>query len=180
MVRLEVASSRAIWRDWSCFNSTMVRLEDARCPWCDGEGAGFNSTMVRLEALCEYAHSRATYPFQFHNGSIRRLPEEGEAAPSPRFNSTMVRLEALSALPLPGSCRCFNSTMVRLEGGEGAASPSSGRFQFHNGSIRSSVAWHSHGLEDQFQFHNGSIRSRSSYRAKATALGIVSIPQWFD
>ena len=54
----------------------------------------------------------------------------------------------------------FNSTMVRLKGSSFTAHQRhKPKFQFHNGSIKSSIIINGQETMIKFQFHNGSIKS---------------------
>ena len=57
------------------FNSTMVRLKAqvSKAELCTI--ASFNSTMVRLKADRIDAGGQIEFEFQFHNGSIKRIPD---------------------------------------------------------------------------------------------------------
>ena len=52
------------------------------------------------------------------------------------------------------------------------------KFQFHNGSIKSSPQRSAQRSSPMFQFHNGSIKRGVSLYSIYVRL--VSIPQWFD
>ena len=98
-----------------------------------------------------------TKRFQFHKGSIKTKPLEYHIGNLAGFNSTKVRLR-LPARPnrLPYSVR-FNSTKVRLR-------------------LRSPLPFHA---PQKFQFHKGSIKTSLKRRCSCLYY-LVSIPQRFD
>ena len=165
------------------FNSTMVRLKDAKVGAEVQMLCRFNSTMVRLKGL-------PCYPSPNIDDHIWS------------FNSTMVRLKAHSICkgPLVVQHLSFNSTMVRLKDAKvGPEVQMLCRFNIHNGSIKRprpvtphlmpivsiphgsiKSTFYSKGplVFVEFQFHNGSIKANRT-RLSDTSLS-SSIPQWFD
>ena len=72
----------------------------------------------------------------------------------------MVRLKAESTHERTLRKPCFNSTMVRLKDAQKRSLKQQvGKFQFHNGSIKSRHYHKGVYRLDEFQFHNGSIKS---------------------
>ncbi len=107
-------------------------------------------------------HNGKLKVFQFHIGSIKRLkPSASRRRPNAGFNSTLVQLkDSLARSTFPCHCTSFNSTLVQLK----AYNPKTKRyylpkFQFHIGSIKSSLVNRVLYLETKFQFHIGSIKS---------------------
>ena len=100
---------------------------------------GFNSTMVRLK------------------GDALFTPKSSQGS----FNSTMVRLKAIYDKHGCRGGRRFNSTMVRLKVLQSIQMIiETPKFQFHNGSIKSSFSAVGQSSSSMFQFHNGSIKRR--------------------
>ena len=143
-----------LWFDWkisrafntasfSCFNSTLVRLEVFFLQ-CAAEGLlSFNSTLVRLEAfqaLLGSTRNKVSIPLWFDWKRYRKPVCSAQT----RFNSTLVRLEELT----PEGYR------------------QGGLFQFHFGSIGSPSRSNCMGRPNTFQFHFGSIGRRSRSKCK--------------
>src|SRR5581483_6447424 len=103
--------------DQKCFNSTLVRLEEADT----GEGTWvtikFQFHPGPIRSLIVNRRVAQSERFQFHPGPIRRRRRAGSGRKSRScFNSTLVRLEAAREVPGLTSFPGFNSTLVRLEG----------------------------------------------------------------
>ena len=141
------------------FNSSLVRLEGARCRAKRWAKESFNSSLVRLEGCLIRRGNAVGDEFQFQLGSIRRRTVclLGQRATT-GFNSSLVRLEeevkqnALVA-PFP--------------------------FQFQLGSIRRAICSLSHSTTSGFNSSLVRLEVWVSYSGWSD-LELVSIPAWFD
>ena len=71
----------------------MVRLKEPKAVIEKQALDDFNSTMVRLKVLQAKGYVRGIILFQFHYGTIKRLPRLSLREKEIHFNSTMVRLK---------------------------------------------------------------------------------------
>ncbi len=120
-------------------NGSIKRAQ--RTGW-NGLLTGFNSEMVRLKGRKGLRNLRRCIRF---NSEMVRL--KGNQKPLQKgisfcFNSEMVRLKAVEAFIKENNLNCFNSEMVRLkERYEKLFNFVNSKFQFRNGSIKSTRLW---------------------------------------
>ena len=139
------------------FNSTMVRLKESEWTSIYKALFDFNSTMVRLKVNRKCM-------------TVRFLVY---------FNSTMVRLKGFE----PGAWKevkgYFNSTMVRLKASADQLHVVISSFQFHYGTIKSSIS-----LPPIpyccCNFNSTMVRLKDYNGEVASADNTISIPLWYD
>ena len=101
------------------------------------------------------------YWFQYHAGSIKRVPSDAAGhEPEKRFNTTLVRLKV--------DARYCSLLYVSM-------------FQYHAGSIKRQSRQNRHfSPRILFQYHAGSIKRLIYEGLHSKEVADVSIPRWFD
>ncbi len=197
---IKSCSGTTLYRLWSGFNSTMVRLKAFRLKEWMIIIFSFNSTMVRLKVEMlpltlfpmkfqfHYGSIKSrdkgltidhVIPFQFHYGSIKRKEELSTVGKKYSFNSTMVRLKVNTNSLNWVLQISFNSTMVRLKVLELQDNEVGVRFQFHYGSIKRLVAHVFCGSQESFNSTMVRLKAKPYFRHWQAKMK-VSIPLWFD
>ena len=128
------------------------------------------------------------YKFQFHKGTIRTIVIILILLLTFNFNSIKVRLEPVLANIYRSTCRYFNSIKVRLEPNfcdlirvsvsnfnsikvrlelENCSNCyRKCEFQFHKGTIRTSIWHYVFVISPLFQFHKGTIRTSEAHLSR--------------
>ena len=120
----------------------------------------FNSILVRLKGIIRGSSSKLKTSFQFHSGTIKRIPKHStnHGKSKFQFHSGTIKSdeETLRAIWTFG----FNSILVRLKGGHRGGLQNRDRFQFHSGTIKSAFAAAPCTVCSLFQFHSGTIKRK--------------------
>ena len=113
--------------------------------------------------------------FQFHKGTIRTSVQSLEIATNLRFNSIKVRLERLMDYDAYYKYQSFNSIKVRLEQSVSRFIAAHFGFQFHKGTIRTTITNVKPSDFSAFQFHKGTIRTSDKMTSRPCLTSFNSI-----
>ena len=138
-----IHEEKNIIKDYILFqfhNGTINTLYTSEHTFADAYRS-FNSTTVQLILSMTISKNNSGSTFQFHNGTINTSKRQDWTLPYYSFNSTTVQLIRALYRTSERIHTSFNSTTVQLIPTSAGVLTRKFMFQFHNGTINTSLGW---------------------------------------